>query len=419
MADNIGAGGSAGAPAVGPLVGALRISLIMMGAFISLPAFMMGAELSHSLGLWGAAKASILGSCILALIATLTSAAGARTRLSTYMLIIDAFGSVGGKIVNFLFSLTLLGWFGVVATMFGRGIVGVLPAAGSVGFVPWILLGCALMAGTNLIGFSALDKMSWVTTPLKFVLVFWALWMAVKAFGSASLPTVTPAYPLVTGISVVVGGLIGGATLMPDVTRFARSPKAAAMAGVLSFGVGFAMILILSGFPSLATGERDIVGIMLKLGLGTAAVVVILLASWSTNTFNLYASTLVWASILPKSPRRYLAAGTGIVGTLIGISGLGDAMTPFLILLSVAIPPVAAIYLCRFYVAGHRDDEPVPAWRADAFVALIAGVGFSAYASHHNLSILQVPALDSLFVTAVVYGVMHAIVVRVPYSATR
>ena len=210
---------SAVSAAVDARIGAIRIVLILLAVMIALPAFVMGAELNHALGAGRATTASFLGGAILAVIAAMTGATGAATRKNTYMLIGDAFGEHGAKLANSILALSILGWYGVIAMMFGHALGSASSALATL--VPvWVLalVGCALTTVTAMIGFRALDALSAVTTPLKIVLLLWTFAAAMRG-GMAPVWSFVPttAMPLGLGISIVSGGLMIGAVLAPDI----------------------------------------------------------------------------------------------------------------------------------------------------------------------------------------------------------
>lgn len=389
------------------LIHGSRILLILLGLMIALPAFIMGAELSFAFGATRAIGASILGGLILAVMAALSGYAGARSRLSTYMLIIDAFGTRGALIANGILGVALLGAFGVIAMMFGRALISSNPTLFQGMPVNEVaLFGCALMIATAMIGIRALDLLSLVTTPLKIGLL--ALYCMVAVGGGLDqvwsfIPAVET--PLGTGVSTVAGALIVGATLMPDVCRFARTPLQAGLACMVAFGIGFPLILTLCGLPSLVTNERDVVVVMLALGLGLPAMLIVLLTAWATNSFNLYSATLVISTIRPKQPRWQLVMLAGAVGTAFGLSGIDEKLMGYFLWLSIAIPPIAGVYLMNFYLkALWTTRTSQAAWRYDALAAWVLGAGYAALMGHIGANITPVPALDSIIVSALGYA---------------
>lgn len=208
----------------GPRVGALRILLILLAVMIALPAFVMRAELGHALGAERALIAAAGGAAILAMIAALGGAAGAYHRASTYELIREAFGEQGAKLAIGLLGLSILGWYGVVATMFGQALASAAP--GLAALPNWVLAlaGCTLTTVIAMIGFRALDLLSAITTPLKLALLIWTFIAATQGgLDTAWAYTPPQALPLGAGISVVAGGLMVGAVFSPGIARSART----------------------------------------------------------------------------------------------------------------------------------------------------------------------------------------------------
>jgi len=403
-----------------PRVSVLRIVLILLAVMIALPAFVMGAELSQALGAVGTIKSSLAGGAILALIAAMAGAAGAHTRKTTYELITDAFGAHGARLANGVLGTSLLGWYGVVAMMFGHALASVSPAMASTPV--WLLAmgGCVLTTVTAMVGFRALDLLSAVTTPLKLLLLIWTFVAALRG-GLDQVWAFVPASAMSPGlgVSMVAGGLMVGAVLSPDICRFARSPGHAALACALAYGLGFPLVLMLAGFPSLVTGDKDLVRIMLALGLGVPALLIVALTAWSTNTFNLYAATLIGSTLRPRQPPWQLTLVAGIVGTVLGLVGIGDILVPYLLWLGVCTPPIAGIYLVNVVRASSRVSAATR-WRPDALVAWAFGSGWAALAPHWGLALTQVPALDSIAVSALAYWLLqHVPQVLVKSSATR
>ncbi len=388
-------------------VGGFRIGLILLGAAIALPGFVLGSQLGAGLGFTNMIAACFVGGAILVLIAVLSSIAGARTRLSTYMLILAAFGKSGGKLANAVIGLSLLGWFGVIAMMFGRSATQVSGGDGTSAVLLWAAGGSLVMLASAIVGFRALDRLSAVLTPVKATLLVVTAAAALRQFGGAALTgnEATPPMSLGTGITLVVGALVIGAAVQPDLSRFARTPLSAALASGLVFGLGFPAVLILAGVPSIIMHQSDIVAIMVALGLGLPAMMTVLLAAWTNNTYNLYASSLILKTILARQPRWRLTLAVGAIGTALGLLGIAEQIIPYLVVLSVVMPPIAGIYLANYYVSRicHDRLDCTAAWSAAAAAAWLLAAGLAALESWFGFAVAGVPALDSLFLAALVY----------------
>jgi len=385
-------------------VSAARIVLILLAVMIALPAFVMGAELSHALGAPQAAVASLGGGGVLAMIAAFGGAAGARTRKSTYQLIRDAFGIHGAKLANGVLGMSILGWYGVVATLFGQALSSAAPTL-TAQMPGWVLIlaSCVLTTITAVVGFRALDVMSALTTPLKLLLLLWTFVAALRGgFEQAWAYVPVAPMPLSTGVSMVAGGLMVGAVLAPDICRFARSPAHAVLGSALAYGLGFPLVLMLAGTPSLVSDEHDLLKIMLALGLGVPAMLIVILTAWSTNTFNLYAVTLIGATLRPRQPQWQLAVAAGLVGTVLGLAGISNMLVPYLLLLGVCVPPIAGVYLINAWRRGSDLHADV-SWRFEALLAWAIGSGWAGLAPHWNVALTPIPALDSFVVSGVAY----------------
>jgi len=389
----------------GARLNAIRIALILMGALIALPAFVMGAKLNEAMGTRNSIIAAVAGGFILSCIAASAAVVGARSRLSSYQLILSAFGYRGGKLVNACLSVVMVGWFAVVASLFGDAALRAAAGLVTLSSSAWVAIGCVLMTATTLTGFRALDILAMLTTPLKVILLIATVVASWRLTHGAGLWVEPDHYELTIpqGISFVVGGVIVGALLTPDLARLATTRFQAALACFLAFAVGQPVVLLLTGIPARLAGESDLVLIMLRLGLGLPAILIVVLAAWSSNAYNLYAITLVFRTFSRHAVWK-LAAFGGVLGAVLALAGLAQRLTPFLLVLSVAIPPIAGVYLAAYYMAWIRNErQVVRAWRIDSLLAWLLGVAVAGL----GFSISGVTAVDSLLVAMAAYVALH------------
>ena len=166
------------------------------------------------------------------------------------------------------------------------------------------------------------------------------------------------------------------------------------------------------------TGQHDIVLIMIGLGLGIPALVIVALAAWSLNAQNLYSTSLMFATLAPRQTHGRLALIAGVVGTVVGLSGLASHLIPFLSLLSIGIPPVAGVYLTQFYMSGassSRQEEWTAApgrWSAAAFASWAIGSGVAGLEVWWRFTLSSVTAIDTLVVSACAFAAIRFAIVR-------
>ena len=392
-------------------VSAIRIALVSIGIIIALPAFISGAEIGFALGFRTGALAVILGGVFLGVIAMATGTVAAKTRLNTAMITKLTFGSIGGRVVSVILALTLLGWFGVTAELFGRGVHQVLSELGwnSMPQSLYVAAGGGLMVLTTIFGFTALQRLSNITVPLLAILIAFTAWLTMQqapigALGGAG----SPGAGLGDGVSAIVGGLSVAVTIFPDLSRFSRTAKDARVAAGLTYGIAMPAILLLAMIPSVVTHQRDLIVIMTTLGLGAPALVLLVIKAWATNAGNLCSASLSAANSLANRSQKWIIIGGGCVGTMLAIAGISEKFIPFLIVLSVGIPPIAGIYVVDVLWLRATERQSggggiLPSVRYGAFACWAFGIIVALAARADLLTVTGVSAADSMLASAAGY----------------
>lgn len=386
-------------------VGGWRVAMILTGFAISLPSFLSSAQISSALGMRDALSVSLLAGILLCLMGCLTAIVSVRTRLTTYLLVQRSFGRSGAALVNIAIAFVHFGWFGVNASFFGdamvAGTAAVLGLSGS--FASFVLIGGLLMAITTIYGFRALDRLALIAVPILALILGAVVIMAVRRHGIVTAPDPTPPEPMSFGIalSALIGGNMLTVAAMPDLTRYIRSARQSVLGMVLSFPVATPLLTMAAAIPVLATGEIDIMKLIIGFGLGVPALLVLILSTWTINSANLYSASLSLTATFPSIAQWKFTIVAGVLGALLAVAGILDAFVSFLLLLGAIIPPIAAIYV----IDALRDNStqaPVH-WPAVVTWAVSAGIALLANAGYFTLT--TVPALDATLVASVIYGI--------------
>ena len=148
-------------------VSGFQIGIVLIGISITLPLMYSAGELAQGIGLENAVIATVAGALVLSLMWIPGAIVGARTRLSSYMIMEHTFGYAGAKFVNFWFGVFLLGWYAVTAELFGRTL---FLAAGELTTLAipewtWTVLSSAVVTVTTIYGFRAIDRLALVAVP--------------------------------------------------------------------------------------------------------------------------------------------------------------------------------------------------------------------------------------------------------------
>lgn len=269
-----------------------QMGLVWLGVGITIAAFLLGGAVGAGLSLTDSFIAVFTGSLVLTVIASLCGVVGARTSLSTAMISRFAFGSKGFYLTAMILALGSYGWFGVQTGLFGDTAAVVMEQV--VGRA-WpttllIIIGGILMTSTAVVGYKGIERLSNIAVPLMALLMLASLGMVLRDHPWSQLAASPPPgdpMPLGVAISIVAGSFMVGAVIAPDITRYARSALDAVLASVIGFQVGFVIVVFIGSILAHATGQSDLVQIMVTLGWGVLAFLVLILAQWTTNDNNL------------------------------------------------------------------------------------------------------------------------------------
>ena len=394
-------------------VNGVRVALVIIGVAITIPILLAGAELGLAMGLADVIVAIAVGCIILCLIGCLTATIAAQTKLTTYVITQFPFGTKGAKAVNVIVATSLFGWFAITASFFGetvqKAVADLWAVHGDLSL--YIASGSLLMVVTAVYGFTAINWLASVIVPILFVALLvlaqatlsTTSWQMLLSYSGAGM-----GYG--EGITAVVGTFVVGAIIMPDYCRYSMDTKHGILAAVLSLGVGLPIILLTTAIPGIASGEKDVIVLMQSLGWGVWVLLLLIFASWTTNTGNIYSNALGLSTIFTKSPQWLIVTVAGILGTLVALLHITDYLVGFLVSLGIIIPPIAGIYIADYFFVHKRfyDVRTLAQESGISYVAFSAWFAASlvSYATAQGyFRLTGIPACDSILVAFAVYVV--------------
>lgn len=335
------------------------LTMIWIAGVIALSATALGGALGSGMSLTQAVITAGIGCFLLAVFNALCGIVGNKTGLSVAMISTFTLGRYGSFIVSIVIAISLFGWFGVQLDLFGSSLYNVIIDVFGIEISrTWLMIfGGVLMTVTSMIGYKGLEKLSVVATPLLGVLLIGSGYMVLKNHNVNELNNAALSMDPITmggGISLVIGSLAIGVIIAPDFSRYSKSSKDTVIASFLSYFLGYAVVLVLAVLLAKATNEVDVVAIMIGIGWGTGAMLVLILAQWTTNNTNLYSSSLGFSAVFKSVPKYIITIFAGIVGTALAVLGIYDNFITFLNILSIMIPPVGGLYVADFLLRRNR-----------------------------------------------------------------
>ena len=405
--------------------------LIWSGTMFCIPIFSIGGTMAASMDIVSFLAAVLLGSVVIALVGLLTGAIGARTHLTSGFNARFALGVTGGKIFSLILSVSLFGWFGYQCHDFAKSVVTSLAAFGfpDGSIALWTILGGVLVIATATAGFSGITSFSVLGVPLLIALVLAAAFITAGQVDASALRAASSAasggMSLSTGITLVVSCYISGACITADVSRFSKTQRDAFWGPFLGYMVVFPLAFLLGGFFQYAYGISDICQVMFTYcGMALFVPFMLVVSIWAINNYNLYCAVLGIINTLDdhvKLPQWLVTLLVGVVSTLLGALGIMDALTPFLNLLGVLIPPVVAIIIADYHLY-HRNSrlysfenaDKLKNFRSSTCLSAAAGIVVGLLCNYANIPFLN--ALCSVF-PACVLAMLSSVAVLVIYNA--
>lgn len=319
--------------------------LIWFGAGVSIAEILTGTYFAP-LGMGKGILAIVIGHVIGCALFFFAGLIGGRTGLSAMETVKLSFGKKGGLFFALLNVLQLVGWTaimiydGALATngIFETGawvwclVIGAL-------ILLWILIGITNLGLVNKIAMAALFILTLV---LCKVIFFDGTPGDASAFGEAM--------SFGAAVELAVAMPLSWLPLVSDYTREAQKPFAATVASTLTYGLVSCWMYVIGMGAAIYTGEGDIALIMVKAGLGVAALVILILSTVTTTFLDAWSAGISSESLSKRLSGKWVAVAVTVIGTAAAILFPMDDITDFLYLIGSVFAPMIAVQLADNFI---------------------------------------------------------------------
>ena len=343
-------------------------SLIWFGAAVSIAEILTGtyfAPLGFTKGLLAILLGHIIG-CAMFFFAGLI---GGRTGLSAMGTVELSFGRIGCLFFAALNVLQLVGWTSIMIYD------GALATNTVLGIGKWVW--CLVIGGLIVLWIAiGIKNLGWVNKIAMAALFILSIVLCVVVFRGGT-PVTVPDDSLSFGAAVelAVAMPLSWLPLISDYTREAEKPFAATLSSTLTYGVVSCWMYLIGMGAAIFTGEGDIALIMVKAGLGVAALLILILSTVTTTFLDAYSAGISAESLSKKINGKHAALIVTVIGTVCAICFPMDDITGFLYLIGSVFAPMIAVQIADHFIL-KRDRFAVA---ADARNLVIWLVGFIAY----------------------------------------
>ena len=391
------------------------IALIVVGLGVSLPVLYLGAEIALQLGFKNALIAFGISTLVLTVLCMITTLIGSRSHLSTYLILRFPFGREGAKIINFIFGISLLGWFSVALELLAQAIQDTAIATVEVHFPLWgiIIIGSIFITITTIYGIKTLEKLANIAVPILLIFLIYAVY---KSFGAtdnawqfiSSYQAPTDGMSLFEGTSALIGSAILVPVLMADFSRYVYNDKHSFIA-VLGLTIGSPLVYVISGIIAIQTGEVDIIIMMKSFDLVLPAFVLIFVSTWVTNATNLYSISLTFNTIVESFGYTKMCLAASFVGTAMALLGFSTYFIEFLNILGIFAPSIAAIYILDFFWVKKQDYDldKIQPWRKTALISWGISSIITLFTYQEIFQITHAYFMDSFVIAGLIYFLLN------------
>ena len=325
-----------------------QMSLIWFGAGVSLAEILTGTSFA-ALGMARALAAILLGHVIGCTLFFLAGLIGGRTGRSAMETVKMSFSQKGGLLFAFLNVLQLVGWTAIMIYDGALAIGGIFDG----GHWIWCLVIGGLIVVWILVGITNLGVINKVAMAALFVLTL-VLCKVIFFSGASAGAAQGEAMSFGAAVELAVAMPLSWLPLISDYTREAEKPFQATLASTVTYGVVSCWMYIIGMGAALYTGESDIAVIMVKAGLGLAALVILVLSTVTTTFLDAWSAGISAESLSTKCSGKWTAVVVSIVGTAAAILFPMDDITGFLYLIGSVFAPMIAVQIADHFLL-HRD----------------------------------------------------------------
>ncbi len=276
--------------------------LIWFGAGVSIAEILTGTYLAP-LGLTKGILAIVLGHIIGGILFFLAGIIGGSSRKSAMDSVKMSFGKKGGL----LFAITAImiydGSLSAASLFHGYQALWCIVIGGLIGL--WIFIGIKNLGKVNSIAMMALFVL---TIVLCFTIVR-------QGHNTQIVETISFSAALELSISMPLSWL----PVISDYTKEAKEPIKASLISALTYSLTSSWMFLIGMMAAMMTGESDIAKIMLKAGLGIAALIIIILSTVTTTFLDALSAGISFQSITSKADGRIVGLIVALIGTLCAI----------------------------------------------------------------------------------------------------
>ena len=145
--------------------------------------------------------------------------------------------------------------------------------------------------------------------------------------------------------------------LISDYTSKSKSIKAGFWGSFLGYFIGSSFMFIIGLVTAVYTGASDPIGILSKLNMGIAAILIVILATVTTAFMDVYSTVLSTLNLTQKFSKKKLIIIFTALGTVLALFFPMEQYTNFLLLIASIFAPAFSVIIVDYFIYKKNRSE--------------------------------------------------------------
>ena len=394
----------------------ISVAFMQAGIMICVPSLLLGGILAGSMSLSNAILSGVIGYVIVCILFCLMGIIGSDLGVPTCVTTLSGFGKKGSRyLISTLIFISMIGWFAVQNDVCGNAFSTLISQFFGIDIpvqVSTALWG-VIMLVTAVYGINALDKLNKIAVPALFIVTIVGAFIAVSKYGIAQL-NVDPeeiTMSFADGIVLTVSFMAAGCLAASDITRYQATRKDTILSSTIGVGPAGILMIVLGAVMTKVAQQYDITIVFCEIGLPILGMLVLIAATWTTNTTNAYSGGINAVMIfnLSDNKRAMATMVSGVIGTICAILGFGGYFEEFLYILGDLMLPTMGVILADYWIIEKAKPENYKISEGFNWLGIVSWlVGYAVI----KLVPYGIPFAQGIIAAGVLYVVLAKIVKR-------
>lgn len=342
----------------------ISVAFMQAGIMICVPSLLLGGILAECMSLSTAIISGVVGYIIIIVLFSLMGIMGSDLGVPTCVTTLGGFGKKGSRfIISTLIFISMIGWFAVQTDVCGNAFSNLMAQFFKIDIpvqVSSVIWGIVMLV-TAVYGINALDKLNKIAVPALFVITVVGTILALNKYGTAQLNVdpVEITMSFVDGVVLTVSFMAAGCLAASDITRYQATRKDTILSSSIGVAPAGILMIILGAIMTKVAQQYDITIVFCEIGIPVLGMLVLIAATWTTNTTNAYSGGInaVMMFNLSDEKRGMATMVSGIIGTICALLGLGGYFEEFLYILGDLMLPTMGVILADYWIINKAKPE--------------------------------------------------------------